>query len=81
MFVIPFITCLGTIIGIKYFVDHRLTGVYGEIEAKQLFIFISIILFINVLASFVSLVSYWCLENKVDSILRKERKKHHGKKD
>lgn len=81
IFLIPFITCLVTIISIKDFVDNRLTGVCSGADSRQVFIVVAMVLFINVLASFASLVSYWCLENKVDSILRKERKRHHARKN
>ena len=81
IFLIPFITCLVTIIGIKHFVDHDLSSVCGTADTRKVFIVVAMVLFINVLASFASLISYWCLENKVDSILRKERKKHHARKN
>ena len=81
IFLIPFITCLVTILFIKDFVDYHLSSVCGTADTRRVFIVIAIILFVNVLASFASLVSYWCLENKVDSILRKERKKHHARKN
>ncbi len=81
IFLIPFITCLATVIGIKHFVNYDLLSVCGTADTKKVFIVISMVLFVNALASFISLMSYWCLENKVDSILRKESKKHHARKN
>lgn len=81
IFLIPFITCLATIICIKNFVDYHLTGVCSGTASRQVFIVVAMVLFVNVLASFASLVSYWCLENKVDSILRKERKRNRARKN
>ena len=82
IFLIPFFTCLATVIGIRHFVTNHYAGIYcGDTEAHDLFVVIAAVLLVNVLASFASLIAYWCLENKVDSILRKERKKHHARKN
>jgi len=81
IFLIPFFTCLVTIISIKSYIFERMSIACPDGSAEKLLLFIAAVLLINTIAAFGSLVSYWCLENKVDSILRKERKRHHGRKN
>lgn len=81
LFLLPLITCLITVAAIKFYVDYRLGGVCTGIDTKRVFIFISFVLFINVLSSFGALISYWCLENKVNNILKREKWVQNGKKN
>lgn len=48
------------------------------INTNNAFITIVLVLFLNAIASFISLISYYCLENRVNYILGKRVK--HGKK-
>lgn len=78
IFIFPFFTCLITCLGIRYFTMHT-TKMYVE-DSEKMFIAISAVLFINAIMSFLSLVSYYCLENKVDYITEKKKKKHEKAK-
>jgi len=81
IFLVPFFTCLITVVSIKSYIYERMALVCPDGNAKKLLLIIAFVLLINAVASFGSLVAYWCLENKVDSILRKERKRHHARKN
>jgi len=75
IFLVPFFTCLFTVIGIKYFVDHHLSYVVcSAVDTQKIFYVIAFVLLINVVASFASLISYYCLENRVNDILKKREK-------
>lgn len=78
IFLIPLFTCLFTAIGIKSFVDYQLTTTCADADTKKVFLAILCVLLINAIMGFVSLISYYCLENRVDDIIKKREK--HGKK-
>ena len=81
IFLIPFFTCLATVLCIRSYIYNRMAIACPDGSAEKLLLFIALVLLINAVTSFGSMVAYWCLENKVDSILRKERKKHHARKN
>lgn len=75
IFLIPFVTCLLTVIGIKYYVDYRIPPMMcNPTDTHRVFVVIAFVLLVNVVASFASLVSYYCLENRVEDILQKRKK-------
>ena len=81
LFLVPFFTCLITVISIKSYIFERMAHVCPDGDARKLLLIIAFVLLINAIASFGSLVAYLCLENKVDNILRKERKRNHARKN
>ena len=50
------------------------------VDTENMFLIVVFILFINAVASFAALVAYYCLENRVDNILKK-RGKHEKNKN
>ena len=75
IFLIPFITCLLTVIGIKHYVDYRIPPMMcNPTDTHRVFVVIAFVLLVNVVASFASLISYYCLENRVEDILQKREK-------
>lgn len=79
IFITPFFTCLMTCLGIRYFTTQT-TKIYVE-DSEKVFIAISVVLFINAIMSFLSLVAYYCLENKVEYITEKKNKKNEKTKN
>lgn len=76
IFLLPLIICLVTSISIKSFVDYHFSTVtqYSKSLAgytEDMFIFIVIMLFLNAIFSFASLITYFCLVNRVNNILGK----------
>lgn len=74
IFLIPLFTCLFTAIGIKSFVDYHLSMTCADADTRKVFLAILCVLFINAIMGFVSLISYYCLENRVDDIVKKREK-------
>lgn len=74
IFLIPLFTGLFTAIGIKSFVDYHLSVTCAEADTKRVFTAILFVLFVNVIMGFIALISYYCLENRVDDIIKKRRK-------
>lgn len=79
-FLIPFFTGLLTIIGIKNFADNKLPLLVNtDADMHTVLSVIALVLFINVVASFASLISYYCLENRVNDIIGKRARKNAKK--
>lgn len=75
IFLIPFVTCLLTAIGIKHYVDYRIPPLMcNPTDTHAVFVVIALVLLVNVVASFASLIAYYCLENRVEDILQKRKK-------
>ena len=77
IFLIPFITCLITAIDVKSFMDKQYK-VYPEISNfiayEEIFNLVVLCLFVNCVASFVSLILYYCLENRVKHLVKEKKK-------
>ena len=80
IFLIPLFTCLLTAIGVKSFVDYNISATCANADTGKVFLVILCVLFINAVMSFIALVSYYCLENRVEYIVKK-RAKHEKQKN
>ena len=80
IFLIPLFTCLLTAIGVKSFVDYHISATCANADTGKVFFVILCVLFINAVMSFIALVSYYCLENRVEDIVKK-RAKHEKQKN
>lgn len=74
IFLLPFITCVGTGIMVKQFMDHQILQ-HPELlniwDYREVFDVVLICLFVNAVASFISLMFYFCLESKAKGILKR----------
>ncbi len=74
VFIFPLISCVIIGIWLNHFVDVNKTVPYIG-AARHLFVGILILLCINMLANFASLILYYCLYNRIESISKKYKKK------
>ena len=71
IFLVPLFTCLFTAIGVKSFVDYHISATCANADTGKVFLVILFVLFINAIMSFIALISYYCLENRVEDIVKK----------
>jgi len=74
VFIFPLISCVVMGLAIKDFADlHRNLAYFSSLN--DLFIGILVLLLLNMLANFASLVLYFCLSNRVEHLSKKYNKK------
>ncbi len=73
VFIFPLISIVIIAIGLNDFIYVNKTVPYIN-EAKHLFIWILILLCINMLANFSALILYYCLHNRLEDITKKFKK-------
>ena len=74
VFILPLITILIMAISINHFYVANRTLPYIN-QAKPLFISILILLCLNAVANFASLILYYCLHNRIEYLSKKYKKK------
>ena len=74
VFLLPFVTCVCTGIMVKQFMDHQILQhpeVLNIWDYREVFDIVLFCLFINAVASFISLMFYFCLESRTKGILKR----------
>lgn len=74
VFILPLITILIIAISINHFYVANRTLPYIN-QAKPLFISILVLLCLNAVANFASLILYYCLHNRIEHLSKKYKKK------
>lgn len=74
VFILPLITILIMAISIHHFYVANHTLPYIS-QAKPLFVSILVLLCLNAVANFASLILYYCLHNRIEHLSKKYRKK------
>lgn len=74
IFIFPLISCIVMCLAIKDFanLNHHL-AYFGNL--RHLFVGILILLFLNLIANFCSLMLYYCLSSRVETLSKKYHKK------
>lgn len=80
VFILPLISLVVIALSLNHFIIANRTLPYIN-EAKQLFIWILVLLCINAVANFASLVLYYCLYNRTEDFVNRYHKTKKSLKD